>query len=73
METKLFMSVMQNLLATCWFFIMNMCGTGIKNIFCFIIYMLYNIIHICGTGLKNIFCFAIYRLSWNYNTNRNNI
>ena len=68
METKLFMSVMQNLLATCWFFIMNMCGAGIKNI-----YMLYNIIHICGTGLKNIFCFVIYILSWNYNTNRNNI
>ena len=26
METKLSMSVMQNLLATCWFFIIKMCG-----------------------------------------------
>ena len=26
METKLSMSVMQNLLAKCWFFIMKMCG-----------------------------------------------
>ena len=33
METKLFMSVMQNLVATCWFYIINMCGTGIKTFF----------------------------------------
>ena len=33
METKLSMSVMQNLLATCWFYIINMCGTGIKTFF----------------------------------------
>ena len=33
METKLSMSVMQNLLATCWFYIINMCGTGIKAFF----------------------------------------
>ena len=31
METKLSMSVMQNLLATCWFYIINMCYTGIKT------------------------------------------
>ena len=33
METKLFMSVMQNLVATCWFYIINMCDTGIKTFF----------------------------------------
>ena len=33
METKLSMSVMQNILATCWFYIINMCGTGIKTFF----------------------------------------
>ena len=33
METKLSMSVMQNLLATCWFYIIIMCGTGIKTFF----------------------------------------
>ena len=33
METKLPMSVMQNLLATCWFYIIIMCGTGIKRFF----------------------------------------
>ena len=32
-EIKLPMSVMQNLLATCWFYIINMCGTGIKAFF----------------------------------------
>ena len=37
METKLSMSVMQNLLATCWFYIIIMCGTGIKKIFLFFI------------------------------------
>ena len=31
-ETKLSMSVTQNLLATFWFYIINTCGTGIKNI-----------------------------------------
>ena len=31
METKLSMSVMQNLLATCWFYIIIMCGIGIKT------------------------------------------
>ena len=31
MESKLSTSVMQNVLATCWFFIINMCGTGIKT------------------------------------------
>ena len=30
METKLSMSVMQNLLATCWFYMIIMCGSGIK-------------------------------------------
>ena len=33
METKLPMSVMQNLLATCWSYVINMCGTGIKTFF----------------------------------------
>ena len=33
METKLSMSVMQNLLPTCWFYIIIMCGTGIKTFF----------------------------------------
>ena len=42
METKLAMSVMQNLLPACWFFIMNICGTGIKTFLYFIIHMLYN-------------------------------
>ena len=41
METKLSM-VMQNLLATCWFFMINMCCTRKKNIFHFVIGMLYN-------------------------------
>ena len=41
METKLSMSVMLNLLATCWFCIINMFGTGIKRFFCFVICMLY--------------------------------
>ena len=42
METKLSMSVMQNILATCWFYIINMCGTGIKTFFVllFIFYMI---------------------------------
>ena len=47
METKLSMSVMQNLLATCWFFTIKMCGIWIKFLFvlliCYFIYMLYNI------------------------------
>ena len=48
METKLSMSVMQNLLAKCWFFIMKMCGIWrITFLFvlliCYFIYMLYNI------------------------------
>ena len=33
MESKLSLSVMQNLLSTCWFYIINMCGTVIKNFF----------------------------------------
>ena len=33
METKLSISVMQNLLATWWLFIINMCGTGVKTFF----------------------------------------
>ena len=33
METKLSMPVMQNLLATLWFYIINMSGTGIKTFF----------------------------------------
>ena len=33
METKLSMSVVKNLLATRWFFIINMFGTGIKTFF----------------------------------------
>ena len=42
METKLSMSVTQNLLATCWFYIIIMWGTGIKtfyilSIICYII------------------------------------
>ena len=32
-QTKLSMSVMENLLATCWFYIIIMCGTGIKTFF----------------------------------------
>ena len=44
MDTKLSMSVMQNLLATCWLYIKIMCGTGIKTFFllsmiCYIIDM----------------------------------
>ena len=41
MEIKLSMSVMQNLLAACWFLI-NMCGTGIKAFFIllFVCYMI---------------------------------
>ena len=46
METKLSMSVMQNLLTTCWFFIIKMCGIWITFLFvlliCCFIYMLYN-------------------------------
>ena len=34
------MSVMQNLLATCWFFIINMCGIGIKT-FSFLLFICY--------------------------------
>ena len=41
METKFSMSVMQNLLVACWFFIITMCGTGIKKNY-FVIYMLNN-------------------------------
>ena len=41
-KTKLSMSVMQNLLATCWFYIIIMCGSGIKHIFYFANFMLYN-------------------------------
>ena len=33
METKLSMLFMQNLLATSWFYVVNMCGTGIKTFF----------------------------------------
>ena len=33
METKLSMPVMQSLLATLWFYIINMYGTGIKTFF----------------------------------------
>ena len=33
METKLSMPFMQNLLATSWFYVINMCGTGIKTFF----------------------------------------
>ena len=48
METKLSMSVMQNLLSTCWFFIIKMCSiwriTFLFALFiCYFIYMLYNI------------------------------
>ena len=41
MEIKLSMSVMQNLLAACWFLI-NTCGTGIKAFFIllFVCYMI---------------------------------
>ena len=44
METKLSMSVMQNLLARCWFYIIVMCGTDIKTFFilsiiCYIIHL----------------------------------
>ena len=42
METKLFMSLMLNLLATCYFCIIDMSGTGIKRFFYFVICMLYN-------------------------------
>ena len=47
METKLSISVMQNLLETCWFFITKMCGiwriTFLSVLFiCYFIYMLYN-------------------------------
>ena len=45
METKLFMSVMQNLLAICWFFIIHMFGTGIKTfLFCYL-KLLANLLH----------------------------
>ena len=37
METKLSMSVMQNLLPTCWFHILIMSGTGIKTFFILLI------------------------------------
>ena len=33
MEAKLSMSAMQDLLATCWFYIIIMCSTGIKTFF----------------------------------------
>ena len=33
METKLSMLDMQNLLTTCWFYVIIMCGTGIKTFF----------------------------------------
>ena len=33
MKTKLSMTVMQNLLAKCYFYIINMSGTGIKTFF----------------------------------------
>ena len=37
METKLSMLVMQNLIATCWFFITDIGGTGIKTfLFCYL-------------------------------------
>ena len=36
METKLPMTVMQSLLATCWFYIINMCSTGTKTFFIFL-------------------------------------
>ena len=47
METKLSISIMQNLLETCWFFITKMCGiwriTFLSVLFiCYFIYMLYN-------------------------------
>ena len=42
METKLSMPFMQNLLATSWFYVINMCGTGVKTFFYFVIYMLYS-------------------------------
>ena len=41
MVAKLSMSVMQNLLATCWFFMINVWYWN-KNILYFVIYMLYN-------------------------------
>ena len=40
METKLSLSVMQNLLATCWFYMIIICGTGIKTFFYFLFYQL---------------------------------
>ena len=47
METKLSTLVMQNLLTTCWFFIIKMCVIWITFLFllliCYFIYMLYNI------------------------------
>ena len=42
METKLSRSVMQTLLVTRWFYIIIMCGTGIKTFFYFVNYMLCN-------------------------------
>ena len=44
METKLSVSDMQNLLARCWFYIIIICGTGIKTffIFYFVNYKLHN-------------------------------
>ena len=53
METKLSMSVMQNLLATCWFYIIIMCGTGIKEIFLFFILSI-----ICY--IIDVFLFLLY-------------
>ena len=41
LESKLSTSVMQNLLATCWFFIINICGSGIKA-FVILLSMSYN-------------------------------
>ena len=48
MKTKRSMSVMQNLPATCWFYIIIMCGTGIKTLFilsiiCYIIFFFFYI------------------------------
>ena len=42
METELFMSVMQNLLAAYCFFTINMCGTRIKAFF-ILLFILYKI------------------------------
>ena len=52
-QTKLSMLVMENLLATCWFYIIIMCGTGIKKFFLFFILSI-----ICY--IIDVFLFLLY-------------